>query len=124
MTDPLFEKFLDERFARIEAHVAWVEKFLEQRATASEKTFDLAKAGLNELRLMATDAQIAFITKVEYAGKHELLATRIDLMASKLSEIISSNKSTNVIAYALVTIASLVIAGLATAASFIHLYKS
>ena len=67
----LREKYLDERFGRVDDRIDALKELIEQRATAADRALEVAKTGLNEMRGMAMDQQTAFLTRSEYNAKHD-----------------------------------------------------
>lgn len=80
----LAEKYSDERFGRLSDSINSLSALLTQRADAADLALSVAKTSLNEMRGMAVDQQVNFLTKAEYAGKHELLSSKMESL-EKLS---------------------------------------
>lgn len=76
-----FRNYLDERFARMRGEIASLKELMEQRAAAGEQALTVAKAGLNEMRNMALDAQSMYQTKVEYQAQYAALEARVNRLS-------------------------------------------
>jgi hypothetical protein len=101
----LSEKYSDERFKRIGDRIDALRTLLEQRADASDMALTVAKTSLNEMRGMAMDQQINFLTKVEYNPKHENMMHRVEATEKAIYGFNSMAKGAN---WAMVVVASVV----------------
>ena len=82
--DTAYDKYMNERFDHIiniiknleqlhDYKIIALKELYEQRATAAEKTLDVAKASLNEMRGMASDQATAFLRRDEYNANFKSL---------------------------------------------------
>ncbi len=101
----LAEKYSDERFQRIGDRIDAIKTLLEQRADASDMALTVAKTSLNEMRGMAMDQRIDFLTKVEYNPKHETMMHRLEAVEKAIYGFNTMAKGAN---WAIVAVASVV----------------
>ncbi len=105
----LAEKYSDERFQRIGDRIDALRTLLEQRADSSDMALTVAKSSLNEMRGMAMDQQLNFLTKVEYNPKHESMIHRVEAIEKAIYGFSSMAKGANWVMVAIATIVSAVI---------------
>lgn len=91
------EKRMELRIAAVEKllgqEVKYLRELFEQRATAADEALRVAKVGLNEMRGMAVDQQAAFLTKSEYSGRQDLLASRLNAIDKDITAINARNSA-------------------------------
>jgi hypothetical protein len=106
----LSDRYLDERFRRIEDRTSALKELFEQRATTGDEALRVAKAGLNEMRGMALDQQNAFLTKAEYNAKNDDLVRQIANVQEKVTALIGRDAGVGKMWYVMATIAALLVA--------------
>jgi len=110
-----FERFLDERFARVTDQIGALKELVIQRADAGDKALDVAKTGLNEMRGMASDQAAMFMPRAEFEGKHEAIMTRITAVEGAVILMRGAEKGGDKTWYVVATVGSLLVALIAVA---------
>lgn len=116
--DDDFDKLLDERFGRLADQIAALKELILQRADAGDKALEVAKAGLNEMRGMASDQAAMFLPRKEFEGKHDSLMDRVTTVEQGALLARGSEKGGDKIWYAISIGASMLISIAALALTF------
>lgn len=112
------ERLIYAEIKRIEQLIHRIEITIEQRISANEKAFDVAKAGLNEMRGMASDQQNTFLTKLEYEAKHRNLAIEVEVVRKEFSARVENMQNTSNERYQLIMTDITTIKSIARGAQF------
>jgi len=105
-----FEKFLDERFARVSDQIGALKELVVQRADAGDKALDVAKTGLNEMRGMAADQATMFLPRAEFEGKHESTTTRLTAVEADVILMRGAEKGSDKLWYIVFSVAMFLVA--------------